>query len=107
MLGVIVPTEPKEIIQAHMAEATCVRYDSLGSDILATGGSDSLVKVWDVGTGTVRATLRGSPGHVVLGCDVCGSLVAGASSDKTCRIWNMRTERMVSRPTDAIAIFTI
>lgn len=95
MLGVIVPTGPKQIIQAHMSEATCVRYDSMGSDLLVTGSSDSLVKVWDAGTGTVRATLRGSTGHVIIGCDMCGNLVVGAGSDKTCRVWNMRTERMV------------
>jgi len=96
MLGVILPSGPKSMICAHMnAEATSVRYDAMGSDLLATGGTDSLVKVWDVGTGTVRATLRGSPGHTVMGVDMCGNLVVGASSDKTCRVWNMRTERMI------------
>jgi autophagy-related protein 16-1 len=96
MLGVIVPSSPKQIIQAHMAEATSVRYDSMGSDLLVTGGSDSLVKVWDVGTGTVRATLRGPSGHTILGCDISGNLVVGGGSDKMCRVWNLRTERMVS-----------
>ncbi|CAB9506663.1 related protein 16-1 [Seminavis robusta] len=95
MLGVIVPSGPKQVIHAHTAEATSVRYDSMGTDLLVTGGSDSLVKVWDVGTGGVRATLRGPSGHVILGCDMCGHLVAGAFSDKTCRVWNMRTERMI------------
>jgi autophagy-related protein 16-1 len=98
MLGVIVPSSPKQIIQAHIAEATSVRYDSIGSDLLVTGGSDSLVKVWDVGTGSVRATLRGPSGHTILGCDICGNLVVGGGSDKMCRVWNLRTERM-ARPT--------
>ena len=67
LLGTIVPTGPKQVIQAHMAEATSVRYDSMGSDLLATAGADSMVKVWDTGTGTLRATLRGPSGHTLLG----------------------------------------
>ena len=99
--GVIVPSGPKQIIQAHMAEATSARYDSMGSDLIVTGGADSNVKVWDAGTGSLRATLRGPSGHIILGCDICGSLVVGASSDKTCRVWNVKTERMVSTACEA------
>ncbi|KAL3908943.1 MAG: hypothetical protein SGILL_008287, partial [Bacillariaceae sp.] len=43
-----VPTKPKHMIQAHYKEASCVRYDSVGSDTLVTGGSvDGTVKVWN------------------------------------------------------------
>ena len=97
MFGVIVPSGQKQNIQAHMAEATSVRYDSMGSDLVVTGGADSMVKVWDTGTGGLKATLRGPSGHIILGVDICGNLAVGASSDKTCRVWNVKTERMVSR----------
>lgn len=96
VFGVIVPSGPKTTIQAHMAEATSVRYDSMGSDLVVTGGADSLVKVWDTSSGTLRATLRGPSGHIIIGADICGNLAVGASSDKTCRVWNVKTERMVS-----------
>jgi len=31
----------------------------------------------------------------MMACDLYGNIVVGASSDKTCRVWNLRTERML------------
>jgi len=95
--GVILPSSPKHTIQsAHSMEGTCVMYDDSGmTDLVATASSDSTVKVWDTNSGSVRATLRGTSGHSIIGCDLQGSFVVGAGSDKTCRVWNLRTERMV------------
>jgi WD40 repeat protein len=42
-------------------------------------------------------SFRGGSGNVVLGLDICGSLVAACGTDKMCRIWNTRTERLVSK----------
>jgi hypothetical protein len=95
--GVVVPTTPKHIVSSHPGkEGTCVRYDTYGNDLVATCGMDSTVKVWDAGTGALRATLHGSTSYPILSCDVYDNLVAGASTDKTCRVWNVRTQRMVS-----------
>jgi Autophagy protein 16 (ATG16)/WD domain, G-beta repeat len=93
--GVVLPSTVKRTIAAHAVEGTCVRYDDSGTDLVATASSDSTVKVFDTGTGSCRATLRGTPGHAIISCDVSGSLVVGGGSDKTCRVWNLRTERMV------------
>jgi WD40 repeat protein len=71
------------------------RYDGLGADLVATGSSDSLIKVWDTSNGTLRATLRGGSGNAIIACDISNGVVVGAGSDKTCRVWNLRTERMV------------
>jgi autophagy-related protein 16-1 len=93
--GTIVPQSIKYTIGAHAGEATSVRYDGTGADLIATAGSDSVVKVWDTNTGTLKATLRGTSGHTITACDISGGLVAGGGSDKMCRIWNIGTERMV------------
>jgi autophagy-related protein 16 len=93
--GVIPPSAPKYTIAAHAMDGTCVKYDESGSDLVATSSSDSTVKVWDTNTGAVRATLRGTSGHTFIGCDISGSLVVAGGSDKTTRVWNLRTERMV------------
>ncbi|GAX25765.1 hypothetical protein FisN_8Hh333 [Fistulifera solaris] len=94
--GVVVPTTPKHIVSSHPGkEGTCVRYDTYGNDLVATCGMDSTVKVWDAGTGALRATLHGSTSYPILSCDVYDNLVAGASTDKTCRVWNVRTQRML------------
>uniref|UniRef100_A0A7S2AAH2 Autophagy-related protein 16 domain-containing protein n=1 Tax=Trieres chinensis TaxID=1514140 RepID=A0A7S2AAH2_TRICV len=94
-LGVICPTEPKLVLQAHAQEATAVRYDGTGTDLVATASSDSTVKIWDTGSGQVRATLRGGSGYPMLGVDISGGLAVGCGSDKTCRVWNLRTQRMI------------
>lgn len=94
-MGVICPSEPKHIIQAHPQEATAVKYDGTGTDLVATASSDSNVKIWDTSNGQVRATLRGGNGHPMLGVDISGGLAVGCGSDKTCRVWNLRTQRMI------------
>ena len=93
--GVVMPSTPRHTVAAHNMEGMCLRYDGSGNNVIATASSDSTVKVWETGTGTVRATLHGSAGHAMIACDIYGSVVIGAGSDKTCRVWNHRTERMV------------
>ncbi|GAX15373.1 hypothetical protein FisN_8Lh333 [Fistulifera solaris] len=94
--NVVVPTTPKHILSSHPGkEGTCVRYDTCGNDLVVTCGMDSTVKVWDAGTGALRATFHGSTSYPTLSCDVYDNLVAGASTDKTCRVWNVRTQRML------------
>lgn len=95
VLGVICPSDPKLVFQAHPQEATAVKYDGTGTDLVATASSDSNVKVWDTGSGQVQATLRGGSGHPMLGVDLSGGLVVGCGSDKTCRVWSLRTQRMI------------
>ena len=51
--------------------------------------------MWDTSNGALRATLRGGSHNVILSCDISGGVVVGAGSDKTCRVWNLRTQRMV------------
>ena len=63
---------------------------------MATGGADSTVKVWDTATGTQSATLQGGGSNAILSCDISSGVVVGGGSDKTCRVWNLRTKRMVS-----------
>eukprot|EP00814_Leptocylindrus_danicus_P001554 CAMPEP_0116017934 /NCGR_PEP_ID=MMETSP0321-20121206/8351_1 /TAXON_ID=163516 /ORGANISM="Leptocylindrus danicus var. danicus, Strain B650" /LENGTH=550 /DNA_ID=CAMNT_0003488237 /DNA_START=59 /DNA_END=1712 /DNA_ORIENTATION=+ len=93
--GVIVPSTPKHVLNAHTNEITSIRYDPDCTNLVATASSDSTVKIWDTGSGKVRATLRGSSGQPMLGVDFCSDMVIGCSSDKTCRVWKSKTERMV------------
>jgi Autophagy protein 16 (ATG16)/WD domain, G-beta repeat len=96
---VIVPTKIKQTITAHTMDGTCVRYDPTGPNLIATASSDSTVKVWDTVSGQLRGTFRGSTGHSIICCDIASPLLVGAGSDKTCRVWNLTNERMVTFPT--------
>lgn len=62
---------------------------------MATGSADSTVKVWDTATGALLATLRGGSSNAILSCDICNGVIVGGGSDKTCRVWNLKTQRMV------------
>jgi autophagy-related protein 16 len=97
--GVILPSEPKHTIKAHGADCSGLRYDGSGADLVASASSDNTVKVWDTSNGLCRATLRGGSGHAMTCCDIGGGFAVGGSTDKTCRVWNLRTERMVSSKT--------
>lgn len=64
--------------------------------MIATGGSlDGTVKVWNVSDGSIVATLRGGSGNSILSCDVTNRLVVGGGNDKTCRVWDIQSQRMV------------
>jgi len=93
--SVVIPTTPKQVVSAHNAEAPCVRYDASGKDLVATGSVDSTVKVWDSANGALLATLRGGSSNAIISCDISNGVVVGAGSDKTCRVWNLRTQRMI------------
>jgi hypothetical protein len=94
--GVVVPSTVVRSLTAHAREGTCVRYDGTGLGLVASSSADGMVKVWETHTGTLRATLRGTgPNHTITACDISGNLIVGAGSDKTCRVWQLKTERMV------------
>ncbi|KAG7360971.1 WD repeat-containing protein [Nitzschia inconspicua] len=96
LVAAIVPTEPKKVLSAHYKEASCVRYDDSGSDMLATGGSvDGTVKVWNATNGALRTTLKGGSSNAIISLDIAKHLVVGGGSDKTCRVWNFTTNHLV------------
>ena len=94
-MGVMIPSEPKYTIKAHAAEIAGLRYDSTGADLVATASSDNTVKVWDTANGMCKATFKGGRGHAMTCCDIGGGFVIGGSTDKTCRVWNLNTQRMI------------
>jgi len=93
--GVVVPTSIKQRIMAHMRQATSLRYDPMGSDFIGTASEDSTVKLWNTGSGKMLKSFRSGSNNVLLGLDIFGSLVAACGTDKMCRIWNARTERLI------------
>jgi WD40 repeat protein len=64
---------------------------------LVTGGSDNIIRVWDVSTGEQLMTFSGHSGEV-LSVDVSpdGLTLASASVDKTARIWDAVTGQEIA-----------
>uniref|UniRef100_A0A8C9Z5T2 ATG16 autophagy related 16-like 2 (S. cerevisiae) n=1 Tax=Sander lucioperca TaxID=283035 RepID=A0A8C9Z5T2_SANLU len=64
-LSARVPARALQVLEAHEQGINAVRFSS-SSDLLATGGTDRLVKLWAVRAGSLshRATLEGSSGGI-------------------------------------------
>jgi WD40 repeat protein len=71
--------------------------------LLATGGDENTVKVWDVATGRELRTLRGHSGDIyavafspgVPGGDGSGRWLASAGEDSAVKIWDHHTGELV------------
>ncbi|XP_055587932.1 autophagy-related protein 16-1 [Uranotaenia lowii] len=81
---------------AHDGEVHAVRWSPI-ERVVATGGADRKVKLWDVGKGIceARGSLIGSNQAVnSLEFDSTGSLILAASNDFASRVWTMSDQRL-------------
>ncbi|XP_065082544.1 autophagy-related protein 16-1 isoform X2 [Ochlerotatus camptorhynchus] len=81
---------------AHDGEVIAVRWSPV-ERVVATGGADRKVKLWDVGKGVCepRGTLVGSnQGINSLEFDSTGSLILAASNDFASRVWTVSDQRL-------------
>jgi len=88
-----VPKRAKKTFEAHKGDVNSMTFNSSGT-ILATGGYDSTVKLWDGRTGNSKATLMGNV-QSVMAVDISpnNEMVLGASNDNTVRIWTVQQGR--------------
>ena len=85
---------------------SCARIASIAvTRSLATTIEDGSVKVWDLDTNSIRATLNGHRGSVWSAAfNRDGSLLATASDDNTVRVWDLaRGEQKQELKTEAAA----
>ncbi|XP_008425014.1 autophagy-related protein 16-2 isoform X2 [Poecilia reticulata] len=90
-LSARVPVRPLQVLEAHEQGINAVRF-SFGSDLLATGGTDRVIKLWDVRAGSLthRATLDGSTeGITCVEFDHTGRRILAASHNKSALLWRL------------------
>uniref|UniRef100_M4AIP1 ATG16 autophagy related 16-like 2 (S. cerevisiae) n=1 Tax=Xiphophorus maculatus TaxID=8083 RepID=M4AIP1_XIPMA len=90
-LSARVPVRPLQVLEAHEQGINAVRF-SFGSDLLATGGTDRVIKLWDVRAGSLthRATLDGSTeGITCVEFDHMGRRILAASHNKSALLWRL------------------
>ncbi|KAB0800383.1 hypothetical protein PPYR_06123 [Photinus pyralis] len=90
------PTKVTVKFDAHEGEVNAVKW---GPDqhIVATGGADRKVQLWDISKGTFksRGVLVGSNAAVMsVEFDCTGTLVLGASNDFASRVWSIADQRL-------------
>ena len=80
-------------LREHTGGVRGVAWSPNGS-ILATGGADGTVRLWNPDTGVNYAVLRGHTATVKsVAFSPDGSTLASGSLDQTVRIWNVNTQR--------------
>ncbi|XP_074535050.1 ATG16 autophagy related 16-like 2 isoform X2 [Halichoeres trimaculatus] len=90
-LSARVPARARQVLEAHEQGINAVRFSS-SSDLLATGGTDRVIKLWEVRGGSLshRATLDGSTeGITCIDFDPAGSRILAASYDKSALLWRL------------------
>ena len=82
----------KNILQGHMHEVSSVTFAPDGKTI-ASASYDQTIRLWDVDTGEVKATLERPDGTHYLVTSVAfapdGKTLASASFDQTVRLWDV------------------
>ncbi|XP_018518397.1 protein Atg16l2 isoform X1 [Lates calcarifer] len=90
-LSARVPARALHVLDAHEQGINAVRFSS-SSDLLATGGTDRVIKLWEVRAGSLthRATLDGSTeGITCIEFDPTGLRILAASYDKSALLWRL------------------
>uniref|UniRef100_A0AAQ5YGC6 Autophagy-related protein 16 domain-containing protein n=1 Tax=Amphiprion ocellaris TaxID=80972 RepID=A0AAQ5YGC6_AMPOC len=80
-------------VEAHDGEVNAVRF-SPGSRLLATGGMDRRVKLWEVVAGESGALTGSNAGITSIEFDSAGSYLLAASNDFASRIWTVDDYRL-------------
>ncbi|KAG0222746.1 hypothetical protein BGX31_008900 [Mortierella sp. GBA43] len=89
----IVPQIASRKITAHESEVNTVALSNGGS-LFATGSNDKKIKIWDIKTGGLKATLSGCLQAVMcVSFNASDELLLGASNDNAARLWHLGTGR--------------
>ncbi|XP_064157465.1 protein Atg16l2 isoform X1 [Anguilla rostrata] len=86
-----IPAKALHFLDAHELGINAVRFSS-SSNLLATGGTDRVIKLWDVTAGMLynRGSLDGSnEGITSIEFDPTGTKILAASYDKSALYWSL------------------
>src|SRR5262249_4259787 len=93
------PIREVATLPGHKKAVLSLAFSS-GGKLLASGGEDEMVRLWDVNTGQECGTLKGHQGNVnavaFIPAAPDSKLLASAGDDRTIRIWDVDSQRQVS-----------
>lgn len=90
--------------RGHEGDVNCAAF-SPNVKLLATGGQDKTIRLWDAGTGQQRALLEGHTDAVsVVEFSPNGELLASGGKDGRIHFWNVATRTSMAMTTSKTAI---
>ncbi|XP_024609072.1 autophagy-related protein 16-2 isoform X2 [Neophocaena asiaeorientalis asiaeorientalis] len=101
------PTRAQDVLDAHLSEVNAVRFGP-SSSLLATGGADRLILLWNIVGGRLEAnqTLEGAGGSITsVDFDPSGSQVLAATYNKAAQLWKVgeaQSKETLSGHTDKV-----
>ncbi|XP_059786839.1 protein Atg16l2 isoform X1 [Balaenoptera ricei] len=101
------PTRAQDVLDAHLSEVNAVLFGP-NSSLLATGGADRLILLWNVVGGRLEAnqTLEGAGGSITsVDFDPSGSQVLAATYNKAAQLWKVgeaQSKETLSGHTDKV-----
>ncbi|KAL3492213.1 WD40-repeat-containing domain protein [Aspergillus germanicus] len=88
----------KFLLRGHLRGVSAVRF-SPDAGMIASGGADGAIKVWDTSTGKLIHTFEGHlAGVSTISWAPDGATIASGSDDKTIRLWNVLTGKAHRTP---------
>ncbi|KAM5248155.1 protein Atg16l2 [Ctenodactylus gundi] len=85
------PVRAQDVLDAHLSEVNAVRFGP-NSSLLATGGADRLIHLWNVVGGHLEAsqTLEGAGGSITsVDFDPSGSQILAATYNQAAQLWKV------------------
>ncbi|ELK06774.1 autophagy-related protein 16-2 isoform X2 [Pteropus alecto] len=101
------PTWAQDVLDAHLSEVNAVLFGP-NSSLLATGGADRLIHLWNVVGGRLEAnhTLEGAGGSITsVDFDPSGSQVLAATYNQAAQLWKVgeaQSKETLSGHTDKV-----
>lgn len=82
-------------LEGHEDTVRCLAFDAQGL-VLASGGADDVVKIWDVASGILRRSLEPDGGTIYsVAFDSRSETLASGANDKKIKIWDYKTGELV------------
>ncbi|KAL2870972.1 WD40 repeat domain-containing protein [Aspergillus lucknowensis] len=90
--------QQKFLLRGHLRGVSAVQF-SPDAAMIASGGADGAIKVWDASTGKLIHTFEGHlAGVSTISWSPDGATIASGSDDKTIRLWNVLTGKAHPTP---------